>query len=276
VRRLDTPAGPLCFEGGTKVMGVLNLSPESHNTQTVATTVPAALELAARYREWGVEIIDVGAQSSRYDVPTLDVDEEIRRLVPAVEALSAEGHLVSVDTWKPEVARAGVAAGAAIVNDTGGLGDPEMRRVVAESGAAAIVVYVEGVNPHAVDEIDVRPDKAAVTARWLAERVAALEADGIDRLIVDPGIAINYPGDYAGYTRMQIDVIRCLDVIRAVGPPVLVPIPRKQEDHRVMAYITLAVEHGADIIRVHDVAEACDLVRLLTDVSGGAGRLRTS
>ncbi len=276
MRRLDTPAGPLCFEGGTKVMGVLNLSPESHNTQTVATTVPAALELAARYREWGVEIIDVGAQSSRYDVPTLDVDEEIRRLVPAVEALSAEGHLVSVDTWKPEVARAGVAAGAAIVNDTGGLGDPEMRRVVAESGAAAIVVYVEGVNPHAVDEIDVRPDKAAVTARWLAERVAALEADGIDRLIVDPGIAINYPGDYAGYTRMQIDVIRCLDVIRAVGPPVLVPIPRKQEDHRVMAYITLAVEHGADIIRVHDVAEACDLVRLLTDVSGGAGRLRTS
>ncbi len=276
MRRLDTPAGPLCFDGGTKVMGVLNLSPESHNTQTVATTVPAALELAARYREWGAEIIDVGAQSSRYDVPTLDVDEEIRRLVPAVEALSAEGHLVSVDTWKPEVARAGVAAGAAIVNDTGGLGDPEMRRVVAESGAAAIVVYVEGVNPHAVDEIDVRPDKAAVTARWLAERVAALEADGIDRLIVDPGIAINYPGDYAGYTRMQIDVIRHLDVIRTVGPPVLVPIPRKQEDHRVMAYITLAVEHGADIIRVHDVAEACDLVRLLTDVSGGAGRLRTS
>lgn len=276
MRRLDTPAGPLCFDGGTKVMGVLNLSPESHNTQTVATTVPAALELAARYREWGAEIIDVGAQSSRYDVPTLDVDEEIRRLVPAVEALSAEGHLVSVDTWKPEVARAGVAAGAAIVNDTGGLGDPEMRRVVAESGAAAIVVYVEGANPHAVDEIDVRPDKAAVTARWLAERVTALEADGIDRVIVDPGIAINYPGDYAGYTRMQLDVIRRLDVIRTVGPPVLVPIPRKQEDHRVMAYITLAVEHGADIIRVHDVAEACDLVRLLTDVSGGAGRLRTS
>jgi len=276
VRRLDTPAGPLCFDGGTKVMGVLNLSPESHNTQTVATTVPAALELAARYREWGAEIIDVGAQSSRYDVPTLDVDEEIRRLVPAVEALSAEGHLVSVDTWKPEVARAGVAAGAAIVNDTGGLGDPEMRRVVAESGAAAIVVYVEGANPHAVDEIDVRPDKAAVTARWLAERVTALEADGIDRVIVDPGIAINYPGDYAGYTRMQLDVIRRLDVIRTVGPPILVPIPRKQEDHRVMAYITLAVEHGADIIRVHDVAEACDLVRLLTDVSGGAGRLRTS
>ncbi len=276
MRRLDTPAGPLCFDGGTKVMGVLNLSPESHNTQTVATTVPAALELAARYREWGAEIIDVGAQSSRYDVPTLDVDEEIRRLVPAVEALSAEGHLVSVDTWKPEVARAGVAAGAAIVNDTGGLGDPEMRRVVAESGAAAIVVYVEGANPHAVDEIDVRPDKAAVTARWLAERVTALEADGIDRVIVDPGIAINYPGDYAGYTRMQLDVIRRLDVIRTVGPPILVPIPRKQEDHRVMAYITLAVEHGADIIRVHDVAEACDLVRLLTDVSGGAGRLRTS
>ncbi len=248
-------------------MGVVNVSPESHNVQTVATTVPAAVELAARYRAWGAVVIDVGAQSSRYDTETLDAATEIDRLVPVVEALVAEGHIVSVDTWKAEVARAGLEAGAAIVNDTGGLRDPRMRQVVAEYGAAAVVVYVEGANPHAVGEVEVRADKAELTADWLARRVSELGAAGIDRLIVDPGIAINYPGDYAAYTKMQIEVIRRLDVIEAVGPPVLVPIPRKREDHRVMAYITLAVEHGADLIRVHDVAEACDLVRLLADPS---------
>ncbi len=265
MKRVDTPAGPLCFDGRTKVMAVLNVSPESNNVSTVATTVDGALALADRYREWGAEVIDVGAQSSRYDVPTLPAAEEIGRLVPVVSALVGEGHVVSVDTWKPEVASAAVEAGAAIVNDTGGLRDPEMRRLVHDSGVAAVVVYVEGANPHAVGEIDVRWDKAEVTARWLTERVADLAADGIDRLIVDPGIAINYPGDYDAYTKMQLDVIRRLDVVREVGPPVLVPIPRKREDHRVMAYITLAIEHGADLIRVHDVAEACDLVGLLDD-----------
>lgn len=267
MRSLVTPAGVLEFDGRTKVMGVVNVSPESNNLHTVATTVPEAVRLAARYRDWGAEVIDVGAQSSRYDVATLDVDTEIGRLVPVVEALAAEGHLVSVDTWKPEVARAGIEAGAAIVNDTGGLRNPAMRQVVRDSGAAAVVVYVEGSHPHEVGDIDVRSDKAQLTAAWLRRIVDELTRLGIDRLIVDPGIAINYPGDYAGYTKMQIDVIRELDTIRRVGPPVLVPIPRKREDHRVMAYITLAIEHGADLIRVHDVAEACDLARLLTGTS---------
>ncbi|MEX1272150.1 MAG: hypothetical protein WEB55_06845, partial [Acidimicrobiia bacterium] len=85
---------------------------------------------------------------------------------------------------------------------------------------------------------------------------------GVTRTIVDPGISINYRGDYSAYTRMQLEVIRDLDTIRSLGRPVLVPIPRKKEDHRVAAYIALALDHGADLIRVHDVAMACDLVEL--------------
>lgn len=248
--------------GVTHVMGVINLSPESANRRTFAADADTALGMARGYRDAGASIIDLGAQSSRFDVPTLAIDAEIERLCPAVEALSGEGFVVSVDTWKPEVAEAALSAGAHIVNDTGGLRDGHMRRVVRDSGAAAVVVYVEGANPQEVGEIDLSPDKAVLTAARLAPRVEELASEGLGRLIVDPGIAINYRGDYEAYTRLQLDVIRGSAALRELGHPVLIPIPRKAEDHRVAAYIALALEYGADLIRVHDVEMASDLVRL--------------
>jgi dihydropteroate synthase len=89
-----------------------------------------------------------------------------------------------------------------------------------------------------------------------------LAAEGIENVVLDPGIALNYRGDYRAYTRLQMEVIRESAELHELGKPVLIPIPRKAEDHRVMAYITLALEYGADIIRVHDVEEATDLVSL--------------
>jgi dihydropteroate synthase len=246
----------------THVMGVINLSPESANRQSFAPDAGAALALARRYLAAGATLVDVGGQSSRYDVATLDPDEEIRRLRPAVEALVDDGVVVSVDTWKPAVAEAALAAGAHLVNDTGGLRDPAMREVVAAHGAGAILVYVEGDNPHAVGEVEIAPGKALLTAERLGPRLAELEAAGITEIVVDPGIALNYRGDYAAYTRLQLEVIRGSAALRGLGRPVLIPIPRKQEDHRVAAYIAMALEYGADLIRVHDVEMACDLVRL--------------
>ncbi|MDX1469115.1 MAG: dihydropteroate synthase [Acidimicrobiia bacterium] len=246
----------------TYVMGVINVSPDSRNTHTVARSVDEALLMADRYRDWGASLIDLGGQSSHYESSTIEESEETARVVPVVEALCAEGHLVAIDTWKPEVAAAAVAAGAVIVNDTGGLSDPAMRAVIAESEAAAIAVYVEGKNPHDVDEITIRPDKAKETANRFRELLHALADDGIENVIIDPGIAINYPGDYESYTRMQLEVIADSAVLRELGRPVLIPIPRKRDGHRVAAYIALALEHRADIIRVHDVAMACDLARL--------------
>jgi dihydropteroate synthase len=248
--------------GVTHVMGVINVSPESKNVHTVAPTVAEAVHMARAYRDLGASIIDLGGQSSHYDNPTIAAAEEISRVVPAIAALVAEGHLVSIDTWKPDVAQAAVEAGAVMVNDTGGLADPEMRRVVAGAGVAAVAVHVEGANPHEVGEVEVRPDKAASTARGFAGLLDELAAAGVDNVVLDPGIALNYRGDYQAYTRLQIEVIQGLSHIRALGRPVLVPIPRKAEEHRVAAYITLALEHGADLIRVHDVAMACDLGRL--------------
>lgn len=243
-------------------MGVINVSPESKNMHTVARSVDEAVALADRYRNWGASLIDVGGQSTHLDNPTIAAADEISRAVPVVEALVAEGHLVSIDTWKPEVAQAAVAAGAVIVNDTGGLSDPEMRGLVARSGTAAVAVYVEGANPHDVGEVDIRSDKAAHTAVVLADLLGELADAGVDNVILDPGIAINYRGDYEAYSRMQLDVIAGSGRLRSLGKPVMMPIPRKRDGHRLAVYIGLAIEHEADIIRVHDVAMACDLVRL--------------
>ncbi len=262
----------LGFGSVTHVMSVINVSPESKNTHTVATTPEAALEMARRHRDLGVSIVDVGGQSSHPDNQTLQPAEEIARLVPVVSRLAADGFLVSVDTWKPEVAAACVDVGAAMVNDTGGLGDPAMRRVVADTGVPAVLMYVEGDHPHAVGDVLISGDKAVMTAQWMRERLEILAHDGVSSLVVDPGIAINYGGDYQAYTRMQLEVIRSIDAVRALGLPVLVPIPRKVEDHRVAAYIAMALEHGADLIRVHDVEMACDLARLFDRMPGEPAR----
>jgi len=243
-------------------MGVINLSPDSKNTHTVARSVDEALAMADRYRAWGSTIVDLGGQSSHLDNPTIAASDETSRVVPAIEALVAEGHPVAIDTWKPEVAEAAIDAGAVIVNDTGGLADQEMRAIVARTGVAAIAVHVEGANPHAVGEVEIRDDKAEHTADGFRSLLEGLDAEGIHNVILDPGIALNYRGDYEAYSRMQLQVIAGSEHLHALGLPVLIPIPRKRDGHRLAVYIGLALEHQADIIRVHDVAMACDLVRL--------------
>ena len=201
----------------TYVMGVINVSPDSKNVHTVARSVDEALLMADRYRSWGATMIDVGGQSSHLDNPTIESTDEIARVVPVIEALVAERHLVAIDTWKPDVAGAAVSAGAVIVNDTGGLTDPEMRQIVAQAGVATIAVYVEGDNPHEVGEIEIRADKADRTADVFRSLLSDLAGMGIDNVILDPGIALNYRGDYEAYTSMQLQVIAGSEQLRALG-----------------------------------------------------------
>ncbi len=252
----------LAIGGVTHVMGVINVSPDSKNTHTIARSVDEVLTMADRYRAWGASIIDLGGQSSHLDNDTISPADEISRVVPAVEGLVAEGHLVSVDTWKPEVAEAAITAGAVLVNDTGGLSDPSMREIVRDSDVCAVAVYVEGANPHDVGRVDIREDKARHTASMFQTLLEELALEGIDNVVIDPGIALNYRGDYEAYSRMQLQVIEDSQLLQALGRPVLMPIPRKRDGHRLAVYIGMALEHGADLIRVHDVAMACDLVRL--------------
>lgn len=248
--------------GTTRIMGVINLSPESRIRHTVAETPEAALEKARRYRDAGVSIIDLGGQSSHFEADELDAADEFRRLEPGLRLLVEDGFVVSVDTWKPAVAAAALEAGASIINDTGGLTNPAMVDLIGRTGAPAVLTYVEGADPHRVGDLEFAEDKAAQIAERLEPRIDELHRRGVANLIVDPGISINYPSDYGEYTRQQLRVIRSLDTLRAFGHPVLIPIPRKQEIGRVAAYITMALEYGADLIRVHDIELACDLARL--------------
>jgi dihydropteroate synthase len=248
----------------THVMAVVNLSPESRVKHSVVDGPAAALARAREYRELGASIIDLGAQSSHFENEPLSTEAEIDRLLPALELLAADGFCVSVDTWKPAVARAAVEAGAAIVNDTGGLRDPAMLATVREHGVGAVVMHIEGENPLAVGDRNLEDGRPEKVAELLAGRVAELRDAGVTgALLVDPGLSINYRSDYEAYGRLQLATIRAIDVLRATGQPVLIPVPRKAVTHRMVAYLTLAIEYGADVLRVHDVEAATDLVTLL-------------
>jgi dihydropteroate synthase len=265
--------GALEFGPGiTHVMAVVNLSPESRVRHSVVSSPRAALERARAYRELGASIIDLGAQSSHFENRPLTPDEELDRLLPALELLAADGFVVSCDTWKPEVAIGAVAAGAAIVNDTGGLRAPRIVELVRATGAGAVVMHLEGENPLAVGDRALDAGRPEVVAELLRARVGELRAAGIaGPLLVDPGLSINYRSDYEAYGHLQLATIRSLDVLAAIGEPVLIPVPRKADTHRMLAYLTLSIEYGADVIRVHDVEAACDLVRLLGRELGRTG-----
>jgi dihydropteroate synthase len=246
----------------THVMGVINLSSESKNVDTFAESAPATVEMAERYRTAGASIIDVGAQSSHFDNDELPVQVEIDRLRAPIEALTAEGFLVSVDTWKPAVAKAAIDLGAGLINDTGGMREPDMIALAAANDVAAVAMYLEGRTPLSVGDLTFSEDKASEVARLLVERIAELEGLGVSQVITDPGIGISYTSDYQKYTEQQLTMVRGIPTLRAAGRPVLLPVPRKQEPARVAAFTAMALEYGADIIRVHDVEAACGLVQL--------------
>jgi dihydropteroate synthase len=251
------------FDGTTTaVMGVINVSPESRNRHTVAANPLEAGRMALGYASAGVDLIDLGAQSSHYEAGTLTPEEEWSRLGPALQAVLGAGLPVSVDTWKLEVARRAIAEGVGLVNDTGGLRHPAMVELLAETGIAGVAMRIDGPDPHRVRPLDTSGDGPGRIFGELAHRVESLRRSGVTNLAVDPGIAINYPGDYVAYTRLQLEVIRRLGELRRLGKPVLIPIPRKQALAATLGYVTLALEHGADMIRVHDVAEAVTLVTL--------------
>ena len=250
--------------GVTHVMAVVNLSPESRVAHSVVDSPGAALQRARESRDLGASIIDLGAQSSHFENLPLTPDEEIERLLPALTLLVDDGFVVSVDTWKPAVAVAAVGAGALIVNDTGGLQDPAMVALVRDVGVGAVAMHIEGANPLEVGYRALEAGRPELVAEGLTERVAQLRADGVrGPLLVDPGLSINYRSDYEAYGRLQLATIRAIDALRATGDPVLIPVPRKTVTHRMLAYLTLSIEYGADVLRVHDVEAACDLVPLL-------------
>jgi len=255
---------------GTAVMGVLNVTPDSFHDGGEYDTVEDAARRAERMVDAGVDVLDVGGESTRPGAEPVPAEAEIERVVPVIERVADLDALVSIDTRKAEVARAALDAGADVLNDVSGLEDPEMRLVAAERDVPVVVMH--SIDAPVDPDVEVAYDDVVEdTLDALTERVLLAEKAGLDRsqIIVDPGLGF-------GKTRREnFELLDRLGEFRSLGCPVLVGHSHKsmfdlvgyRDGERLPATIAataLAAERGADIVRVHDVPENVAAVRTVT------------
>jgi dihydropteroate synthase len=259
------------------VMGVVNVTPDSFSDGGLAATPEAAIARGRRLAEEGAAIVDVGGESTRPGATPVALEEEARRVLPVVEALAALAVPVSIDTRKPQVAALALAAGAAIVNDVGGLSDPRMVEEVARAHAGAVVMHMRG-DPATMQDAPRYEDVVSEVAAFLDARAHAAIAAG-----VAPGAVAVDPGFGFGKTLAHnLALLRRLDEIASLGFPVLVGLSRKSAlgaltgrppGERMPASVAaaaLAVARGASIVRAHDVRETVDAIAVAAAVGEGA------
>ena len=269
---LALPTGPLVLGERTLVMGIVNVTPDSFADGGLRLDPARAIEAALAMADQGADLIDVGAESTRPGAPALAEAEELRRLLPVVEGLAGRLRVpLSVDTCKARVADAALARGAAIVNDVSALRfDPALGGVVAARGAGLVLMHHRGRSADMYEHARYG-DVAAEVAAELAERVAAAVAAGVPResLLLDPGLGFaKRAGD--SYAAMAgLDRLAALDRPILVGPSrksfVGEPLGGAPPDGRAWgtaAAVTAAVLFGAHVVRVHDVGEMADVVRV--------------
>ena len=249
--------------GGVTLMGVINRSPESISRDCYAAGPDEALMMAERYGKLGVQVIDVGGQSSSFTAPRLSAAEEMDRALPTVAALAGEGWATSVDTFHPEVAAEALRAGAVLVNDTSGLQNPQMVRLAAQTQAPFVLMYIEGPDPHRVKLRDDGAGKPQRMAARLEKRRQELAEAGVGKVILDTGCGINYDTDYEHYARVQFEQAEQMRAFTALPAPAMFTVPRKDDRHRIPALAALAMAAGADMLRVHDVEIVSDIAWLM-------------
>ena len=259
----------------TCVMGVLNITPDSFSDggrfcSAGQIDIGAVRTQAYAMLLAGAAIIDVGGESTRPGARPVTATEELRRVMPVVEALLELDAIVSVDTSKAEVARVALAAGCQFINDVSAFGDEEMLAVLAESDAAVCIMHMQG-SPGTMQENPHYDDVVKDVRRALTQRVYAARAAGIadERLCIDPGFGFGKTLEH------NLALLRALPEIRVDDLPVLVGLSRKgmigtltdrPVGERVagsVAAAVLAAERGADIVRVHDVVETVDGLKIL-------------
>ena len=245
------------------VMGVVNVTPDSFSDGGVHLEPDVAAAAARRMVEEGAAIVDVGGESTRPGSDGVSAEEELRRVVPVLEGLRGEVP-VSIDTSKAAVAEAALERGAILVNDVTALrGDPRLAGVVAAGGAYLCLMHMQG-EPRTMQEEPRYEDVAAEVAAFLEERLAFAVAQGIpeERICLDPGIG------FGKTVAQNLELVRRLDVLLALGRPVLVGFSRKSSLRRLtgsddllgasVAAAVTAFERGATILRVHDVKPHVD------------------
>lgn len=263
-----------------RVMGILNVTPDSFSDGGRFASRDAALRRAGAMVAEGADLVDVGGESTRPGARPVSVQEELDRVVPVIEALAGDLPVpVSVDTSKPEVMRAAVAAGAALINDVAALRRPGALAAAAELGVPVCLMHMQG-EPGTMQESPTYRDVVGEVAAFLAGRVSACEAAGMarDRLLIDPGFG------FGKTLAHNLALLRGLPRLGALGLPVLVGLSRKSmigallgdvpvegRLHGSVAAAVLAAERGAAIVRVHDVGPTVQALRILAAVGDDAG-----
>jgi dihydropteroate synthase len=248
-------------------MGVVNVTPDSFSDGGMYFEARAAVEHGLVLAEEGAAILDVGGESTRPGAAPVSEEEELRRVLPVVEPLAAAGHRLSIDTSKLAVARAALDAGATIVNDVSAFRfDPGLAALVAERGAHCCLMHMLG-EPRTMQEDPRYEDVVSEVKAFLEERLAFAVAEGVpeERVWLDPGIGFGKTVDH------NLELLRRLGELVAIGRPVVVGTSRKSflgklaggkpEDERLPGTIAtnvLALERGASIFRVHDVAPVAE------------------
>ncbi len=260
--------------GKTLVMGVLNVTPDSFQARGRCETPAEAVEHGKKAAEEGADIIDIGGESTRPGAEPVSEDEELRRVIPAIEGLRKElgkDFLLSVDTYKARVAEEAIAAGASLVNDISGLGfDDAMPEVVARTGAGLIIMHIKGT-PRDMQKNPEYEDTIGEISDYFRERLGLAQQRGIDhdQIALDPGI---------GFGKRVYDnllILKKIPEFKAMGRPLVIGHSRKSFIGRVLGLenpeqrlagslgvAAVAAWLGADVIRTHDVKETLETIRM--------------
>jgi dihydropteroate synthase len=259
------------------LMGIVNASPDSFSDAGRFETLEAQVDLARELLSSGADILDIGGESASTDRPPVAVEQEIERVVPLVERVVGElGAIVSVDTYKPPVARAAVAAGATIVNDVSGLRDPGLAEVCAQTGAALILMHTRVAPKQRMQDPDLYDDVIGEVLCFLRERIEQAIAAGMlpEQLILDPG------PDFSKTPAQTIALLAQMRRLHELERPLLMAISRKdfigaltgrpprERLGGTLAALAHGVDAGARIFRVHDVAAAADFLKVRAALVG--------
>lgn len=262
-----------------RIMGVVNVTPDSFSDGGHYLNARAAIEHGLRLIDEGADLIDVGGESTRPGADPVSVDEELGRVGPVVEGLVAAGALVSIDTSKAAVALGAIGAGAAVINDVTALDDPDMAAVVSEHSAGLVLMHMQG-NPRTMQDAPSYEDVVGQVSGFLVERAAVAEAAGVGRssIAIDPGIGFGKTVDH------NLALLRDLAVLADLGYPLLVGMSRKSflgkitgrtavENRDLASAVSaaLAIERGADILRVHNVSVCKEAALLTLAIVRGSG-----
>ena len=262
----------LDLSGKTHIMGILNITPDSFSDGGLYLDRQKAIDRALKMVEEGADIIDIGGESTRPGAEPVELEEELRRTIPVIEAVASKVDVpISIDTYKAGVAKRAIEAGATIVNDISGLRfDPEMASVVAETGVAVVVMHIKGT-PKDMQKNPEYHDLFGEIIQYLRGSIEIAKKAGVpeERIIIDPGIGFGKRPEH------NLQIIKRLDRFSVLGRPILVGPSRKSfigialgnlpPEERVegtAAAVAISVYNGASIVRVHDVKTMHSVVRI--------------